>query len=171
MERVLIAADEIEKDEYMMTEKEKLELIVIKPYHIKKMDSTTTKLAKLAAMICVYSIRNPLHVAFEDGNFSPESDLSFERKFNQKFRSYNGELIYNLIDTFLDEMKEISSEERRIVYHLFQKKWRYLADKWAKLIKSYSKPSSYGSYAFRKFLVDDGHIYIETDQRFLLQMF
>lgn len=150
---------------------DKENVINIKPYQIHAKDGQVINLAKKAAMICQYSICNPLHVSFEDRNFQGDKPMEQERVWNRRYREDNGERLYKFISEFLDEMDALSSEERWDVYKLFHGKWQYLGNKWLKLIKKNSRLSAYGSCCYRHFLGDDGHIYIKTDNGTVFRMF
>ena len=86
------------------------ENIIIKPYQIHAKDGQVINLAKKAAMICQYSICNPLHVSFEDGNFQGDKPMEQERVWNCRYREDNGERLYKFISEFLDEMKKDSKK-------------------------------------------------------------
>ena len=131
---------------------------------IYKTDSRITALAKKGAMVCQYAIHNPLHVSFEDGNFSRNWDLNFERKSNEKYRAKNGDRLYQFIREFIDDLDALSGDDRMIVYRLTRKKLDYLARKWERKIKDNSRPVKPGDgYWYRHYLDRDGHIYVETD--------
>lgn len=131
---------------------------------IYKTDTPVTVAAKKAAMICQYSIHNPLHVFFEDHNYH-SNPMDFERKCNERYREKNGDRMYQFIKEFLDEFDALSKEERREAYRLYRKKSDYLANKWRKKIAENSKPQEPGSIlgiAYRHYLGADGHIYVKT---------
>lgn len=131
---------------------------------IYKTDDSVTALAKRGAMICQYAIHNPFHVSFEDHNFSKNWDLNFERWANEKYRVENGELLYQFIQEFIDDLEALDGDSRMIVYRLIQKKLNYLGRKWERKILDNSRPVQPGSgYWYRHYLDHDGHIYVETD--------
>lgn len=140
---------------------------------IYKTDDQITALAKKGAMICQYSIHNPFHVSFEDGNFHKDWDLGFERKCNEKYREKNGERMYLFIRDFIDGLEALNGEDRVTVYRLTRKKWDYLARKWERKILANSKPIDrrWQGYAYKHYLDTDGHIYVETDLRVKLLQF
>ncbi len=132
---------------------------------IYKTDDIITSLGKRGAMICHYSIHNPFHVSFEDGNFNRDWDLGFERKWNEQLREKNGERMYQFISTFIDELESLNRDERVSVYKLVRKKWNYLDRKWMQKICKNSKPRDRNicGIAYKHYLAEDGHIYVETD--------
>ena len=131
-------------------------------YRVTKKDTKVSILAKQAAVICQFAIHNPLHVAFEDGNYNPQNKLGYEKRWNEKYRKKNGELLYYLILSFLNEMDEMTEEERREVYRLFRKKWGYLAERCRRTIAANSSPNNKGR-AYKHYVGENGHIYVETD--------
>lgn len=131
---------------------------------IFKTDDKITVLAKQAAMICEYAIHSPLHVTFEDGNYNYDTPMDFERRYNEKYREVNGELMYQFVQQFLDEFDKLDKEERKACYRLFRKKWDYLGNKWLLKIRKNSKPYDHKTegLAWKHYLAEDGHIYVET---------
>ena len=128
--------------------------------------------AKMAAMICHYAIKNPLHCFFEDGNVH-HAPMSFERDLNDKYRTANGELMYEFIRNFLDEFEKLPPGRRLPVYRLYRKRAEYLSRKWRKkLVENSSEPqNSYGSISYKHYLGSDGHIYAMTDAGVELRQF
>ena len=138
---------------------------------ILKSDNNVTALAKKAAMICEYSISNPLHVFFEDCNFHAKP-MNFERECNEMFKSENGQHMFDFIKTFLDEWDELTPTEKREAYRLFYKKWRYLQRRWRNKILENSTPKPKGSgFCYKHYLGEDGHIYVKTDKQIELLQF
>ena len=130
---------------------------------IFKSDPPEVVCAKKAAMICQYSIKNPLHVFFEDGNVHRDS-MNFERGCNEDYRAANGDYMYEFVRVFLDEFEALPVDRRWPVYRLYRKKAEYLDRKWRKRIRvNSSEPNSVGSMWYRHTLGDDGHIYVTTD--------
>lgn len=128
-------------------------------YRINPTDKKTTVLAKKAAIICVFAIDNPLHVAFEDCNLHPWADMKSEFRWNEECREANGEKMYEYIKDFLVDFTSLTAQEQSKCYKDFCKKNDYLWDKvWGK-IKKLSK-EKYPS--FKHFLGNDGNIYITT---------
>lgn len=122
---------------------------------IFKNDTPVIVAAKKAAMICQYSIHNPLHVFFEDYNFH-YNPMDFERECNEEYKTENGELMYEFIKQFLDEFDRLSKTERRQAFCLYRKKGFYLYKKWRKKLNH--------SPWFKHYLAEDGHIYFETNE-------
>ena len=147
-----------------------MKTIDIKPYKIFFTDKHTEIMGKKAAMICVYAIHNPLHVSFEDGNFRSDSSFKVETESNETHRKNNGEHMYQFIHEFLNELKSMPPAERCLVYRSYQKKIKYLTERWHKLIRKYSYPPKYG-LSYRHVLEEDGHIYIITDKDIRLCQF
>lgn len=126
-------------------------------YRITSKDTKVTKLAKQAAIICCFTIHNPLHVSFEDGNIRGYYDDSFESeyKWNEEYRSKNGDKMFRYIENFLDNFTALSIEERKECYSIFYNKtWRYLGGKICR------KVNQEGLRTYRQYLGDDGYIYI-----------
>lgn len=139
---------------------------------IYKTDDPITALAKRGAMICNYAICNPFHVSFEDRNFSKDWNLNFERKYNERYREKNGDLMFQFIREFIDELDALSRDDRMAVYRLTRKKWDYLAQKWDRKIKANSRPVQRGfGCCYHHYLDSDGHIYVETDLGVKLRQF
>ncbi len=122
---------------------------------IFKNDTPVIVAAKKAAMICQYSIHNPLHVFFEDYNFH-YNPMDFERECNEKYKAENGELMYEYIKKFLDEFDRLNETERRQAFCWYRKKSFYLYKKWRKKL-------NYSPW-YRHYLENDGHIYFETNE-------
>ena len=138
---------------------------------IYKTDDKIAIAAKKAAMICMYAVRNPLHVFFEDHNYHNDP-MDFERECNEMFREKNGEALYQFIRAFLDEFDALNKEERRAAYRLYHKKVDYLASKWRRKIRENSCPVKPGyGCCYRHYLDTDGHIYVETDLGVKLRQF
>lgn len=139
---------------------------------ISQNDELEVKLAKKAAMICHYAIRNPLHVFFEDGNVHRGS-MSFERECNDMFRKENGKLMYEFIREFLNEFEELPTNRRWPVYFLYRKKAEYLHRKWRrKIVSQSSHPENInGGFIYKHYLGEDGHIYVKTDIGVVLRWF
>lgn len=139
---------------------------------IYKSDSKENAAAKKGAMICEYSIHNPFHVSFEDGNFHRNWDLQFELRANERYRKENGDLMYEFIRSFIDDLMDMSSDERMQVYRLTRKKWAYLSNRWRRRILADSNPRAPGcGAAYKHYLSSDGHIYVETDKGIKIKQF
>lgn len=137
---------------------------------IFKTDTKEVVLAKKAAMICQYSIYNPLHVFFEDGNFHTK-DLDSERQWNDEYLDKNGQLMHDFVEQFINEWNLLTPKEKRECYILFRKKWDYLSNKWSRKLIKYSFPRPRGGICYEHYLKEDGHIYIKTDRGFELLQF
>ena len=138
---------------------------------IFKSDNNITVLAKKAAMICEYSICNPLHVFFEDCNFHT-NPMDFERECNEIFKSDNGQHMFDFIETFLDEWDKLTPAEKLESFHLFHKKWKYLHRRWKNKILENSTPKPKGAgFVFAHYLGEDDHIYVKTDKQIELLQF
>ena len=134
-------------------------------------DSVVTALAKKAAMISVYSIHNPLHCYFEDGNVHADP-MDMERMFNERWKAANGQQMYEYISAFLDEFERLDLQDRRSVYRMYRKKWDYLSRKWLTRIRKNSKPQTEGSgLLWHHYLGEDGHVYVKTDNDVVLLQF
>ena len=138
---------------------------------IYKTDNNVTIAAKKAAMICNYAIHNPLHVFFEDRNFHL-NPVDFEKNINEKFRKENGERMYQFVKDFLDEFEFLNAQERRAAYRLYFSKGDYLGKKWHEKILVSSNPiPPGGGLSYKRYLKEDGHIYIKTDKDIELLQF
>lgn len=115
-------------------------------------DTIIQKCAKQAAMICEYSISNPLHCAFEDGNIYEGITMRNERVWNEIYHNDNGDKMYNFINDFIDNFLSLNCEEKYECYRLFRKKWQYLQRKEIK-----QRDCSF----WRHYLGDDGNIYVQ----------
>ena len=85
-------------------------------------DTIIQKCAKQAAMICEYSIFNPLHCAFEDGNMYEGMTMVAERVWNEEHHNDNGDKMYNFINDFIDNFSSLNDKEKYECYKLFRKK-------------------------------------------------
>lgn len=130
---------------------------------IRKTDDTITVLAKKAAMITMYTIKNPLHVYFEEGNVTGDP-MDFERIWNDIYRDDNGERMYEFIGSFLDEFEPLSIEDRRKVYQKYGDKVAYLAGKWRNKLRNSVNPPipADKGMVFHQTLQEDGHIYFRV---------
>lgn len=138
---------------------------------ILKNDDQLTICAKKAAMICQYAIKNPLHVFFEDYNFHTDP-MDFERICNDAGKYENGPIMHEFIDKFLTEWDELGPNEKRQAFRLYIKKSRYLSRRWEKKILENSNPKPQGSgFCYRRYLSEDGHIYVKTDKEIELLQF
>lgn len=129
-------------------------------YGVNSKDTKVTKLAKQAAIICCFAIRNPLHVSFEDGNICWHNEDSFESEYewNKEDRSKNGEKMFQYIEDFLNEFTSLSVKDRKECYWIFREKtWKYLENKISRKATEKGSPRAY-----RHYLDDDGSICIAT---------
>lgn len=130
---------------------------------IRETDDEITVLGKKAAMISMYANHNPLHCFFEDGNVVG-GPLTHERDANERRREVNGDRLYEFIKDFLDEFEPLDLADRRAVYRMYKVKEAYLWKKWEKKLRSFEDPSQPkdSGLAWRQFLDEDGHIYIQA---------
>lgn len=143
-------------------------LIANSIYKIMSRDNEIVRLAKQAAIICCFSISNPLHVYFEDGNIRGNYDKSFdfEYRWNREYREENGEKMFKYIEDFLDGFVALSVEDRRKCYKVFVgRTWNYLGN------KIYNKVRDSGFSIYHHYLGDDGNIYISLPNNEVLFKF
>ena len=127
------------------------------------------ELAKKAAMICYFSIDNPLDVYFEDANVHGRK-MNVERKYNAQKRARNGEIMFGFIEEFLDEFEKLNKDDRWLVFKEYQIKSDYLYRKWkSKIVENSS--SELAARSYQRYVGEDGHIYLKTDNGVVLKQF
>ena len=128
-------------------------------YKTYKNESQVSKLAKQAAIISEFSIKNPLHVAFEDGNLTPYDNMEFEKITNEYYINENGAKMYQYIKNFLELFVLLSAEEQRKCFRLYHKKYEYLSNK----INRRLNVKHTNGFAYRHYL-KDGKIVLEDSE-------